>query len=93
MIEMMALLQAGTAVAGSDKGLAMIGAGIAAGGAVIGAGIGIGRIGGSTAEAMARQPEMAGRIGIQALIFSALVEGAALFGIVIGFQLQSKITL
>ena len=92
MIEMMALLQAGTAVAGSDKGLAMIGAGIAAGGAVIGAGIGIGRIGGSAVEGMARQPEAAGRIQTAALILAALVEGAALFGVVIGYQIQGKIS-
>ena len=91
MVEVMALLQAGTAAVGSDKGLAMIGAGIAAGGAVIGAGIGIGHIGGSAVEGMARQPEAGGRIQTAALIFAALVEGAALFGVVIGYQIQGKI--
>ena len=40
---------------------AMFGAGLGAGVAVIGAGLGIGRIGGQAAEAMARQPERAGR--------------------------------
>lgn len=90
MIEVMSLLQA--AAPSSDKGLAMIGAGIAAGGAVIGAGIGIGQIGGSAVEGMARQPEAAGRIQTAALILAALVEGAALFGVVIGFQIQGKIT-
>jgi F-type H+-transporting ATPase subunit c len=34
-------------------------------------------------EAMARQPEIAGQIGTQALILAALIEGAALFGLVI----------
>ena len=90
MIEVMGLLQA--AAASNEKGLAMIGAGIAAGGAVIGAGIGIGQIGGSAVEGMARQPEAAGRIQTAALILAALVEGAALFGVVIGFQIQGKIT-
>ncbi len=90
MIEVLGMLQA--AAANNEKGLAMIGAGIAAGGAVIGAGIGIGQIGGSAVEGMARQPEAAGRIQTAALIFAALVEGAALFGVVIGFQIQSKIT-
>lgn len=90
MIEVMGLLQAATA--GNERGLAMIGAGIAAGGAVIGAGIGIGQIGGSAVEGMARQPEAAGRIQTAALILAALVEGAALFGVVIGFQIQGKIT-
>ena len=35
-------------------------AGLGAGAAAIGAGLGVGRIGGSALEAMARQPEMAG---------------------------------
>ena len=88
-MEIMGLLQAVAPVVQDSKGLAMIGAGIAAGGAVIGAGMGIGRIGGS---GMARQPEAAGRIQTAALIFAALIEGAALFGVVIGFQIQGKIT-
>jgi F-type H+-transporting ATPase subunit c len=61
------------------QGIAAIGAGLAA----IGAGIGIGKIGGSALEAMARQPEMAGKIQTVMLIAAALVEGAALFGIVV----------
>jgi F-type H+-transporting ATPase subunit c len=90
MIEVMALLQ-GATEPGAARGYAMIGAGLAAGLGVIGAGIGVGRIGGSAVEGMARQPEAAGKIQTAALIFAALVEGAALFGIVIGFQIQSKI--
>ena len=91
MIEVMALLQAG-AEAATGKGYALIGAGLAAGLGVIGAGIGVGRIGGSAVEGIARQPEAAGKIQTAALIFAALVEGAALFGIVIGFMIQSKTT-
>ena len=75
MIEVMGLLQAATE--SNPKGLAMIGAGIAAAGGVIGAGIGIGQIGGSAVEGMARQPEAAGTIQTAALILAALVEGAA----------------
>jgi F-type H+-transporting ATPase subunit c len=60
-------------------GIAAIGAGLAA----IGAGIGIGRIGGSALESMARQPELAGKIQTMMLIAAALVEGAALFAIVV----------
>lgn len=60
-------------------GIAAIGAGLAA----IGAGIGIGKIGGSALEAMARQPELAGKIQTVMLIAAALVEGAALFAIVV----------
>ena len=51
--------------------------------AVIGAGIGIGRIGGSAMEAMARQPEFAGKIQTAMLIVAALVEGVALFAVVV----------
>jgi F-type H+-transporting ATPase subunit c len=61
-----------------------VGAGLAAGLAVIGAGLGIGRIGGSAVEAIARQPEMAGPIGTNMIITAALVEGATLFAVVVG---------
>jgi F-type H+-transporting ATPase subunit c len=68
----------------------MLGAGIGAGLAVIGAGIGIGRLAGQAMDGMARQPEMAARIQTGAIIFAALVEGAALFAIVIAFLIQKK---
>jgi F-type H+-transporting ATPase subunit c len=71
---------------------AMLGAGIGAGLAVIGAGLGIGRIGGSAMEGMARQPEMAGRIQTGALILAAFVEGATLFAIVVALLIQLKFT-
>ena len=78
------LLQAGAAYSKEYTGaFALLGAGIGAGLAAIGAGIGIGRIGGSATEGMARQPEIAGTIQTGALILSALVEGAALFAIVL----------
>ena len=70
---------------------ALMGAAIGAGLAVIGAGLGIGRIGGQAVEGMARQPEAAGRIQTAALILAALIEGVALFGAVIAFQIQGKI--
>ena len=74
-MEIMGLLQAAAPVVQDPKGLALIGAGIAAAGGVIGAGMGIGRIGGSAVEGMARQPEAAGRIQTAALILAALIEG------------------
>ena len=86
------LLQAAAdATAASPRGLMAVGAGLGAGLAVIGAGLGIGRIGGQAVEGMARQPEMAGRIQTAALIFAALIEGVALFGAVIAFQIQGKL--
>jgi len=71
---------------------ALMGAGIGAGIAVIGAGIGIGRLAGQAMDGMARQPEMAGRIQTGAIIFAALIEGAALFAIVVSFLIQGKFT-
>jgi F-type H+-transporting ATPase subunit c len=74
------------AVARGEGGLgaAGLGAGLAAGLAVIGAGIGIGLIGSRSNEAVARQPEMAGRIFINMILTAALVEGVALFAVVVG---------
>lgn len=64
---------------GMNQGLAGIGAGAAA----IGAGIGIGRIGGSALEAMARQPESTGELRANMIVAAALVEGVALFAVII----------
>ena len=60
-------------------GLAAIGAGLA----VIGAGIGIGQIGGKAMEGIARQPSAVGDIRTNMIVAAALVEGAALFAIVL----------
>jgi F-type H+-transporting ATPase subunit c len=87
-----ALIQAAAnQAANNNAGLSFIGAGLGAGLSVIGAGIGIGRIGGQAVEGMARQPEAAGTIQTAALILAALIEGAALFGVVIAFLIQSKV--
>lgn len=91
-LEILPLLQAaGESALNNSRGLTAVGAGLGAGLAVIGAGMGIGRIGGSAVEGMARQPEAAGRIQTAALILAALIEGAALFGVVVAFQIQGKI--
>ena len=73
-----------------DIGMAWMGAAIGAGLAAIGAGIGIGRIGGSAMEAIARQPEVAGTIQTQMLVIAALVEVIALFGSVISLLVYLK---
>ncbi|MEJ6980756.1 ATP synthase F0 subunit C [Pedobacter sp. P351] len=59
--------------------IAAIGAGLA----VIGAGIGIGQVGGKAMEGIARQPEAASKIQTAMIIAAALVEGVALFGVVV----------
>ena len=61
----------------------LLGAGIGIGLSVIGAGIGIGQIGNAMAHGMARQPEAAATIQAGSIILAALIEGAALFGLVI----------
>ena len=73
-----------------DISYAIMGAGIGAGLVAIGAGIGVGRIGGSAMEAMARQPEVAGKVQTSMLIIAALVEVAALFALVICFLISNK---
>ena len=66
-------------------GLAKLGAGIGAGIAVLGAGIGIGRIGGQAMDAMARQPEVMNKLFTNMIVAAALVEGVALFAVVVAF--------
>ena len=61
----------------------LLGAGVAIGLTVLGAGLGIGRIGAAAAEGIARQPEAAASIQGAAIIMAALIEGVALFGLVI----------
>jgi F-type H+-transporting ATPase subunit c len=66
-------------VANSNAGGA-IGAGLAA----IGAGVGVGQIGKGALEAIARQPEALNDIRANMILTAALVEGAALFAIIVG---------
>ena len=78
------LLQAAEAA----TSLTGFGAALGAGLAVIGAGIGIGRIGGSAMEGIARQPDAASDIRTSMIIAAALIEGVALFAVVVcGFIL------
>ncbi len=74
----------GAAAAAAAGGLGKMGGAIGAGLAVIGAGLGIGRIGGSAVESMARQPEMAGQINTAMIVTAAMIEGATLFAVVVG---------
>ncbi len=64
-------------------GLAKVGAGLGAGLAAIGAGIGIGQIGKNAMDAIARQPEVIGEIRSNMIVMAALVEGVALFAVVV----------
>jgi len=73
-----------------DMSFAIMGAGIGSGLVAIGAGIGIGKIGGSAMEAIARQPEAAGKIQTAMLIIAALIEVIALFGVVLCLLISFK---
>ena len=64
-------------------GLTKLGAALGAGLATVGAGIGIGKIGSSAMEAIARQPESAGDIRSNMIVIAALVEGVALFAVIV----------
>lgn len=68
----------------STKGAGKLGGAIGAGLVVMGGAAGIGRIGGSAVESMARQPEVAGQISTGMIITAAMIEGATLFAVVVG---------
>ena len=63
--------------------LAAVGAAIGASLAAIGAGFGIGKIGSSAMEAIARQPEAAGDVRSNMIVIAALIEGVALFAVIV----------
>ena len=65
------------------EGLAQLGCSLGAGIAVIGVGLGIGKIGSSAMESIARQPESSNDIRANMIVIAALVEGVALFAIIV----------
>lgn len=72
----------------TTSGLGSLGAAIGVAIAVIGAAIGIGQIGKAAVEGIARQPEAGSDIRTTMIISAALIEGVALFAIVVsGFIL------
>ena len=90
-LPILGMLQAAMDQAASASYLAALGKAVGAGLTVIGAGIGIGRIGGAMTESMARQPEISANIQTAAIILAALIEGVALFGLVIAFLIQTGV--
>ena len=79
-----AYAEEGAAGGGTGAGNGMLfGSSLGVGLVLIGAGLGIGRIGGSAVESMARQPEVAGNIQTAMLISAALIEGATFFGLIV----------
>ena len=78
MTGMIGIIAAATTMYGN---IAALGAGLAA----IGAGLGIGQIGKGAVESIARQPEAMNDIRSNMILAAALVEGVALFGVIVGF--------
>jgi len=60
-----------------------LGSAFAAGLIIIGAGFGIGKIGSSAVESMARQPEAAKDISAALVLSAALIEGATFFALIV----------
>ena len=78
------LAAAGPAMAVDGGGFSgNLGAALGAGLVIIGAGLGIGKIGASAVESIARQPEMAAKIQTAMIISAALIEGATFFALVV----------
>ncbi|MDQ3264861.1 MAG: ATP synthase F0 subunit C [Myxococcota bacterium] len=74
----------------TNLALAFLAAGLGAGLAVIGAGYGIGRLAAAAMDGTARQPASGGDIRTTMIIAAAMIEGAALFGLVICILLANK---
>jgi F-type H+-transporting ATPase subunit c len=64
-------------------GIELLGASMGAGVIILGAALGISKIGSAALEAMARQPEISTKAQTTMIIAAALIEGVALFGILI----------
>ena len=69
---------------------AHLSAGIGAGLAVLGAGLGIGKLAAAALDGTARQPSMVGDLRTTMIIAAALIEGVALFALVICIILAAK---
>ncbi|MEL6412699.1 MAG: ATP synthase F0 subunit C, partial [Bacteroidota bacterium] len=73
-----------------DAGLSLLSAGFGAGIVAMGAALGIGKIGSAAMEAIARQPEASNKVQTAMIIAAALIEGVALFGVLICLLIATK---
>ena len=69
--------------AAAGAALGKFGAALGAAVAALAAAFGIGKIGKSTMESIARQPESSGNLRTSMIIAAGMVEGAALFAIIV----------
>ena len=77
-----AFAQDAAATAGGGSSMDFGGA-IGAGLVMLGAGFGIGKIGSSAVESIARQPEMAAKVQAAMIVAAALIEGATFFALIV----------
>ena len=77
------LLSAILLQAAAGAALGKVGAAVGAAIAALAGAFGIGKIGKSTMESIARQPESAGNLRTAMIIAAGMVEGAALFAIIV----------
>lgn len=77
------LCMAMPALAQEGGGFSIGGAALGAGITMLGAGFGIGKIGASAVESMARQPEVSGDIRGAMIVAAALIEGATFFALIV----------
>jgi len=73
-----------------DTSVALFSAGIGAGIVTLGAALGIGKIGAAAMEAIARQPEASNKVQTAMIIVAALIEGVALFGVLICLLIATR---
>lgn len=76
--------EAGTGAGMTADSLKKLGGAIGAGIALLGGGLGIGKIGASAVEAIARQPEAGAAVQTAMIISAALIEGATFFAVIVG---------
>ena len=75
----------------TDLAYAFLAAGFGAGISVIGGAFGVSKCASAAMDGIARQPEAAGDIRGAMIITAAMIEGAALLGLVICFLLAVKV--
>ena len=71
---------------------AAVGAAVGMGLTIIDAGLGLGKIGSSALESMARQPEVAPRVQTAMIIIAAMLEGATLASVILCYLVGGKAT-
>ena len=83
IMNIMPMILAATEITLDSRAFAVLGGVISCGLIVMGAAKGIGGLAGKATEAIARQPEMGGRIFTSMIIAAAFIEGVTFFALII----------